>query len=212
MKYYYDLLVNINEELYEFYEWSKFDGIERIKRIPIFKISSKDFKKIIDYKIKIDIDTLGMIKGKVLGYNRDVVMSNGILFTDMYESVVVEFNDEGEEIGISKLLMNDNLNVMEIVFAIPSSKVVISKIIKRDKNRLRQDEIVKRFLKIEYDTLKERNNYQKLRFLGYERFGKDIEDKKVYEMLINDLKVITSKHYELYELVKLSYKKVPIGT
>ncbi len=212
MKYYYDIRVNINEELYDFYEWSKLDEIEHIKRIPIFKISSNDFNLIINNRIKIDSDTLKMIKGKVLGYNNDLVMKNGILFTDMYGSVVVEFNDKGEEIGISKLLMSDDLDVMEIVLAIPFSEVVIKGIAKRNSKSLRQDEIVRNFLRVEYNTLLDNNNYEKLKFLGYERFGKNIAKDRVYKMLIKDLDNIQKIHYDLYELIKLSYKKVPMGT
>ena len=38
MTYIYDILLNFNEEYYEFYDWNKEDTIVHIKKIPIYKI------------------------------------------------------------------------------------------------------------------------------------------------------------------------------
>ena len=47
MKYVYDILLNFNEKLYEFYEWMDDDYFDYIKRIGIIKVS-KD--TLIDIK------------------------------------------------------------------------------------------------------------------------------------------------------------------
>ena len=48
MNYIYDLLLNFNENIYEFYDWNKTDNIKHIKKIPIFKIDSKKNETIKD--------------------------------------------------------------------------------------------------------------------------------------------------------------------
>jgi hypothetical protein len=58
MKYIYDILLNFNEELYDYYEWKETDYIEYIKKIPIVRLSKKDYKKFKDYKIAINKEIL----------------------------------------------------------------------------------------------------------------------------------------------------------
>ena len=51
MNYIYDLLLNFNEKIYDFYDWNKTDKIIHIKKIPIFKISSSKMNIIKNNKI-----------------------------------------------------------------------------------------------------------------------------------------------------------------
>ena len=51
MNYYYDIVLNLNEELYEFYEWEENDSIDFIKKIPLFRVSTKT--KPLSKKMKI---------------------------------------------------------------------------------------------------------------------------------------------------------------
>ena len=53
MHYYYDLLVNLDEALWEFYEWDKKDTIIPIKKIPFIRAKEEDFLKIYYYEGQI---------------------------------------------------------------------------------------------------------------------------------------------------------------
>ena len=65
MNYIYDVLVNFNDkEIYEFFEWEKDDNIEHIRRIPIFKVSPKNFIDFKTKKIKVEEEFLNKIKNK----------------------------------------------------------------------------------------------------------------------------------------------------
>ena len=46
MNYIYDVLLNFNDKLYEFYDWNKSDDVKHVRRVPIFKISTKQFLDI----------------------------------------------------------------------------------------------------------------------------------------------------------------------
>ena len=64
MAYIYDILLNFNEDFFEFYDWNKNDKIIHIKKIPIYQVDNKTLKDILHNKIKINGDFLTLIKDK----------------------------------------------------------------------------------------------------------------------------------------------------
>ena len=52
MIFIYDILVNFNDKLYDFYEWSENDLIEHIRKIPLIKVKKKLLDKVIEKKHK----------------------------------------------------------------------------------------------------------------------------------------------------------------
>ena len=40
MKYAYDVVLNFNDEFYNFYEWDTDDTIAYVKKIPIYKVTN----------------------------------------------------------------------------------------------------------------------------------------------------------------------------
>ena len=54
MKYIYDILLNYNERLYEFYEWEDNDYFDYVKKIEVIKVSKDTIKDIIKNQIMID--------------------------------------------------------------------------------------------------------------------------------------------------------------
>ena len=69
---------------------------------------------------------------------------------------------------------------------------------------------IKKFIKLEIDTCLNNKEYNKLKFLYLEWFGKicdNIED--IVKDMNNKLdKIITDKEYEIYKLIKISYNNV----
>ena len=64
MTYIYDILLNFNEEYYDFFDWNKNDKILHIKKIPIYKISDKELIEILNNKIIFDKSFLEYICDK----------------------------------------------------------------------------------------------------------------------------------------------------
>ena len=46
MNYIYDIYLNLNETLYDFFDWNKNDKLTHIKKIPVFKVSEENFKEL----------------------------------------------------------------------------------------------------------------------------------------------------------------------
>jgi len=212
MNFYYDILVNFqDEEVYEFYEWDKFDEIELLKKVPLFRVSSETIIDFVKYKIKVDSAFMDLIyqKTSVVKNGSKTIIDYAFLITDAKNSLVVELNEAGIVQFSSKLELSDDLNIGEIAYSIGEKEIVYEKISLRKKRHiLRQDDIIGKFIKLEIETLYEVRDELKLRYLYSEWFfeeGGMIDE--VYEKLKDILKEkISFKHYELYKLIKLSYQ------
>ena len=53
MSYIYDILLNYNKELYDFYEWNLDDDICHIRKTPLFKVTTNQLVDIANNDIKI---------------------------------------------------------------------------------------------------------------------------------------------------------------
>ena len=64
MIYIYDILLNFNTSLIEFFEWEENDLIKYIKKIPIYKVSDDFLYNLVNNEIKIESNFLNNIKDK----------------------------------------------------------------------------------------------------------------------------------------------------
>ena len=116
MNFYYDILVNLQDEFYEFYEWERDDFILAIKKTPLFKVKHQVIVDFLSYEIVLDNDFIENIKNKTICKNsKDKI--NGFLISDCKTSLFVEVRD-GKVIFKSKLLVEDENNINEIVNAL----------------------------------------------------------------------------------------------
>ena len=64
MNYIYDILLNFNDNYFDFYDWNKSDNITEVKKIPIFKITSEDMYKIKNNYVIFDNEFKSKIKNQ----------------------------------------------------------------------------------------------------------------------------------------------------
>ena len=64
MNYIYDIYLNFNKDLYDFFDWNKNDKLIHIKKIPIFKISEENFKMYVHNSIIINNTFLNSVYNK----------------------------------------------------------------------------------------------------------------------------------------------------
>ena len=211
MNCFYDILINLNDNrVFRFYEWSKKDPIIHIKKIPIFKIKTKDFKILASCNILVQKDFLDSIYKVTESYEKDNKYIDYIaLFTDENNSIVLEFNSNGESISRSMLLLDEELDLLEIAHSLKSSSIeyqIINKI--NQGNTLRQIDELNRILEIEIKTLYKEKNFLKLRYLYNEVVGIDDNNiDKIYNKLLNIINSdLNDDHLKLYNIIKLSYK------
>ena len=209
MTYVYDLILNFNSELYEFYEWNKDDDIYHIKRINLIKIDSKTYNEILENEVTFNDDFLLTIFNKCEYFeNRGVEeIPYAVLVTDTLRVMGIMLDMHGNVIKYSSLLLDeeedvldisDRLGVLKLKYQIKKKKTSTNALTRYENN------IIK-YIKKDLNLCYKEKNLSKLKYLYYEYFNKQCNDlEEIYRCLINELNNVNEKHYYLCNLIKLS--------
>lgn len=211
MYYYYDVYLNFSSEgeVFSFYEWESSDTLEFVKKIPLYHVSSETLKDNLEYKVKYSNNLYKLLKGKAIIKDKDNIDACIFIISDKNNSLALEINEEGLVIARSKLLLEDEVNINEMIFTIKETELDYKCLEKYKENvGLRQEEKIKKTIKCEIENLKKENNKSKLKYLYYEWFNKKCDDVYLmYQDMLDDLE----KNYHdnlkvIYDFIKLSYK------
>ena len=208
MNYIYDVVLNFQDELIEFYEWSSEDTIDHIKRIPVFRVTSQNLNDLVNKNIKMNNDFIQKIKNKTKCYRKTNDLKYSALFTDLNRVVGIEFTSEGNNICRSSLLLDEEETIiLECRFdLVEKIYYQVNSII--NKNFLTRQESKKRnYILKELKKVYETNNIDKLNYLYKELFNDtslSFESKylKLYKLIKDNYE---SKYNVLYDIFKLSY-------
>lgn len=201
MNYIYDIYINFNKNLFDFFDWNKNDKYTHIKMIPIFKIKEEDIKKIITNTIKLKKEELDLIYKKTTTWDKNNKHKNCCLFCDKNNVIAVEFDDSGLSISKSYLFVSDELEILENFYKIKEKEIKFktlekNKITLKTRKQIKDDNFV-------IEELKNIDN-NKLDYIYFECFGKHEKEKK---LILNKLLSISknSKVYKnLYDILKLT--------
>lgn len=211
----YDILLNFQDSnrVYEFFEWTSKDDVEHIKKIPMIKISSSFFDKLLKYKVIIDTKFLDKIykKTEVYNHNKVSVIDYSCLFTDGNKVMAIEFNNEGKSQFKSSLLLDEEDELLELSNDLKNMSISYRTINKKTKELFltREEEFKKNYLLKELRNAKKNNKYEKINYLYEEVYPSDnkcIEDK--YKILMTDISDNYRDCYnELFKILKLINSK-----
>lgn len=173
MNYIYNIYINLNQNYYDVYEWLKKDKIIYIKKIPIFRIQTKDLKKLIKDKIQIDNNLVNDIKNHCETTNK---RSELIIccFTDTKDEIVVQIDDKGNIIKKSSIHFTDKFNnflALEQLNLINFNYKIVSQLPINLTNR--NEEERKQFLIKQINKLDD----NKLIYLYFECFNQKVDKK-----------------------------------
>ncbi len=209
MTYIYDLMLNFNKELYEFYEWDLQDKIYHIKRINLIKIDSKSYNDLLNNKVILNDDLMLSIFNKCEYFSDKKIMQIPycILVSDSYRVMAIMMDKNAQIIKYSSLLLDEEEDVLEVLNHLPKVKLEYKIIEEKVKNNLtRKENYIIKYIKKDLNNSYKNKDINKLKYLYYEFFG--IENNnitEIYNSLINSLNDnINEKHYNLYNLIKLS--------
>ena len=210
MTYIYDVLLNFNEDYFEFYEWEKSDKIYHIKKIPIFKVDIKVIEDFISKKIELNDIFLNTIMNKTEVYENKKIknLKYSCLLTDSYK--VIGINIINKNVLVSDLLLDEAYDVISISDRINLIKLEYNILSNREFSffETRRELIIKKELIKELTNIYNEKDINKLQYLYFEFFSKN-ENKLeiIYEELINSLNCINNNHIKLLNLIKLCNKK-----
>jgi len=209
MHYYFDVLVNLDETLWEFYEWEQNDNLVPIKKVPLIRVKEKDIENFMKYQVTFDETWLEKYIDKTTLKNQKEKITC-LLFSSTKNNILLELNKKGEVIGKSKLLIEDDNNCNEMSFTEKETNISyeIGPKIKVEKE-FRQAKKEKKLIEIELETIKKTNNIKKCSYLYYEWFGgfETNLEKMILEMKEELKKDYTLKLHEISLLIKMSYKE-----
>lgn len=211
MNYIYDILVNFNEEMYDFFDWNESDNIEHIRKIPLFRLNPKDFYNIKNNLVKFDKEFLDKIQNKTEVFdNRKVKnIEYATLFTDGIQVIGYKIDDKKRY--VTKLLVDEDSEVIEVCERLNEIdiKYNIKKAIKNNEFITRNDKDIIKYIQREIKQLEKEHSCEKLKYLYYECFGKKEEDIDIIIKKINNcLNSINEKIYmKIYDFLKLTSLK-----
>ena len=210
MNYYYDLLLNFQEKYCMFYEWDEQDEIEFIKKIPLYHIDSKTYIDLFNKKIKVNEEFLKSIENKTKLKSNNYLEHTAV-FSDGKNSIALEFNNNGNVINKSSLMLEDELNINEFMYSTSVSELNYE-IVEDDirEKETRQEQKIKKLLRLEIDFMYYNKEFSKLKYIYLEWFNELLDNiDKMYNNMLDKIKSnITDKEYEIYELIRLSYNNV----
>lgn len=112
MRFIYDIVVNYENNFFEFYEWEKEDNIINIKKMPLFLVNNETYKIIKYESVTINSAFVDKIRDKTFAYNK-IKIGPSCLITNGMEVIGILCNDKGEVIKKSSLLIDEEDEILE---------------------------------------------------------------------------------------------------
>lgn len=172
MSYIYDILLNFNSYLYDFYDWNRTDSIIHIKKIPLLKISPKRLQDIIMNNVLFDNELLEKIKNKTEEYtNRKTkVIEYAFLLTDGMRVIGINV---GKSNSYSKLLLDEESDVLEVAMRLKESCInyQISSLKEQKACKTRTEMELEKNALQELNSIIKKNDPAELKYLYYDCFN-----------------------------------------
>lgn len=211
MNYVYDVLVNFNKELYDFFDWNTSDNISHIRKILIFKVNNKVIEDLKNKYINISQDFLIKISNRteVFTSQNVKIINYACLFTNGLEVIGVKFDRNGNLTHKSRLLVDEEMEILDSIdefeeYAL-TYKVITSVPINYFKTRKERE--IEKFID---KSLKEINisDSEKLEYLYYECFDKR---EKNFNKMLNDInKALVNNWDEFYSKIYNFFKLISV--
>lgn len=213
MIYVYDVVLNLNDTLVEFFEWEEKDNIKYVRKIPFYKINKKTMNDFIKNNVKVEEEFIEKLYDKAkLEDNYNDEYKYLALFTDGNLILGVSFTKDGKNKLISRLLLDEEDEILllgnRLTLTNIDYNIINSKNNNNNNSLTRSEFLIKINLEKEFKTLYDNNLVDKLNYFYFEYFNKINNNKELcYQELIDSLnKNFNKKHVNLYNIIKLSYE------
>lgn len=210
MNYIYDILVNFNEVLYDFYDWNPNDNIINIRKVPLFKVEHQFLKDLKENALRFEDSFLAKIQGKTeIFSNKDIKRLEYVcLFSDGLEVIAMQLKNNG--IKKSKLLVDEEIEVLEVVNRL-KEETIPYQILKRSKIagfKTRKELDMEKMIRSGLKKLVEEKDLEKLKYIYYECFNQKEENMnqivdQFYQSLESNTDSIATKLYEFLKLTQV---------
>lgn len=190
MEFIYDILLDFQEEYCDFFEWQIDDKIMNVKRIPLYKVSSKDYL-ILKYNEVVLQDNVFLKKHRI------ILVTNGI------EVMGLLLNNTNKIIKRSSLLLEDSEDILGYL---PQLKTTVVKYIENNKRTINYEGRLHREKKNYIEQFLNKINLKTdeylLKYLYYDIYNMEEEDlNKIYKKLCDLKKTNINKLYSSIRII-----------
>lgn len=211
MIYIYDLTLNFNDRLYDFYDWKDTDSITHYRKIPLIKLSDKKYDKFLNNKVVVDEELLSLVRDKAQQYKGRMLktVKYAFVLTNGFDAFAVMLDDGGTSVKKSKLVIGEELEVIDLANNLKVKDVGFNIVCK--------DNFVNKFTRDEEVIINgvvskindHKDNLELLKYLYYEWNNKIYVGKSCYDDLIKDItSQYSDKLNKLNEILNLYVKNV----
>ncbi len=201
MNYIYDIVLNFQDNYYQFFEWNKQDKIKNIYKIPIYRVTDQDIINFKYNKIKVDPSFINQVKEDNKKHKKNIcLISNGKITLGLL------LENDGSLKKRSSLLFEEEEEANEFSQTLPITPINYIENIKVSPQERLRIEIEKKDTLIEY--INTTTDILTLQYLYYEYYKEESEDiEKIKNSLLKELnKVWKKKQNNLYNIITLLNK------
>lgn len=211
MIYIYDLTLNFNDRLYDFYDWKDSDSITHYRKIPLIKLSDKKYDKFLNNKVVVDEELLSLVRDKAQQYKGRMLktVKYAFVLTNGFDAFAVMLDDGGTSVKKSKLVIGEELEVIDLANNLKVKDVSFNIVCKDNfVNKFTRDEEV--IINCVVSKINDhKDNLELLKYLYYEWNNKIYVGKSCYDDLIKDItSQYSDKLNKLNEILNLYVKNV----
>lgn len=212
MNYIYDILINFQPNLYDIYDWNKNDDILHLRKIPLFRVDTNTLKQFCDYQVEIENTFLTKIMNRteLFGRNKVSTLEYCFLATDTLEVIGFKVDKNGKIIGYSKLLLEEEGEVLEYATGLPISPLSYQILEKKHQVsfKTREELKIKEFILKEMKHMVKSQDEDKLIYLYLECFGEMKESKEIQDIIFEKIEQQWDQVYlKLYQFLKTTTSK-----
>lgn len=205
MNYIYDIILNFNEEFYDFYEWKSNDNVINVRKIPVLKVDENTYIALRNNKVQVSLETIEVLKKNFSLYNEKIEGNIICLITNGMSAFGVMFNNNGYLIKRSSMLFDEEEEVIDESENIKEVKIEFIKNEKQKSNNISR--IVKEKQKFIKDYISSLDDELTLKYIYYDYFEKEENKNNIKEILLSEINSKwNSKLSKLYDLTKLLSK------
>ena len=179
MNYIYDIVLNFQNNYYQFFEWNRNDKIKNISKIAVYRIKYEDLINLIYNKVIVDSNFLETLKEDNKKYKKIIC-----LVSNTKQTIGLLFAQDGTLLKRSSLLFEEENEVNNFAKNLPLTKINYQKNESLAPNNTLRIEREKKDNLIKYIT--ETNDILTLKYLYYEYFKEECsDDTKIKTILLN---------------------------
>ncbi len=205
MNYIYDIILNFNEEFYDFYEWKNNDNVINVRKIPVLKVDENTYVSLRNNKVQVSMETIDSLKKNFSLYNEKIEGNIICLITNGMSAFGVMFNNNGYLIKRSSMLFDEEEEVIDESENIKEVKIEFVKNEKQKSNNISR--IVKEKQKFIKDYITSLDDELTLKYIYYDYFEREENRNNIKEILLSEINSKwNSKLSKLYDLTKLLNK------